>query len=283
MTFREALKYSLETVLRPCVSSASPQRRAFILHEVLPSQQGAYAELLAMLARHPHWDWTVTFDDGYVSSAQAIRKVAPERGIFFVCPEYINRAGSSSWEQFFYQNFLRTESLSHPEVRAAFAPASWQQLRELVKLGYRIGSHSMTHARLSSLTSTKELEREILGSAEVLEDQLQIPVKWFAHPFGDVASISELALRLIRKRYEFFFPGVRGNMHLSRTPGLHWRDTVHFHWGTAHIEFLLSGGLDWRYWKTRRRLARLWRMFEDVRGGTLNNVSEVGPRSNAAL
>ena len=57
------------------------------------------------------------------------------------------------------------------------------QLLEIAGTGVRIGAHSRTHADLPAC-SDAELERQVLGSREDLEDLLGEPVTRFAYPAG---------------------------------------------------------------------------------------------------
>jgi peptidoglycan/xylan/chitin deacetylase (PgdA/CDA1 family) len=57
------------------------------------------------------------------------------------------------------------------------------QLLEMVAAGVRIGAHSRTHADLPTC-GDGELEREVRGSREDLEDLLGEPVTRFAYPAG---------------------------------------------------------------------------------------------------
>ena len=61
--------------------------------------------------------------------------------------------------------------------------ASWSQLSEWTALGHAIGSHGMDHRDVRAL-SDQELNREIRGSRELLEDRLGVPVESFSYPFG---------------------------------------------------------------------------------------------------
>ena len=59
----------------------------------------------------------------------------------------------------------------------------WAALRELVSMGFEIGSHGFTHARLDHVPADR-LEQEIAGSRRALEDGVGAPVATFAYPFG---------------------------------------------------------------------------------------------------
>jgi peptidoglycan/xylan/chitin deacetylase (PgdA/CDA1 family) len=57
------------------------------------------------------------------------------------------------------------------------------QLLEMAAAGVRVGAHSRTHADLTAC-SDAELEREVRGSREDLEDLLDVPCTRFAYPLG---------------------------------------------------------------------------------------------------
>ncbi len=59
----------------------------------------------------------------------------------------------------------------------------WAQLRELVELGFEIGSHSCTHVDLKS-ARLAVAKNEIERSKKILEDTLGVPVNFFSYPFG---------------------------------------------------------------------------------------------------
>ena len=84
------------------------------------------------------------------------------------------------------------------------------QLREMHQLGAVIGSHSMTHASLPSL-SGGALRREVRDSKNRLEDLFGGEVAWFAYPFGDVDR---------RVRAAVAEAGYKGAV--TTAPGLNW-------------------------------------------------------------
>jgi len=84
------------------------------------------------------------------------------------------------------------------------------QLREMHRLGAVIGSHSMTHASLPSL-SDGALRREVRDSKNRLEDLFGGEVAWFAYPFGDVDR---------RVRAAVAEAGYKGAV--TTAPGLNW-------------------------------------------------------------
>jgi peptidoglycan/xylan/chitin deacetylase (PgdA/CDA1 family) len=58
------------------------------------------------------------------------------------------------------------------------------QIREWLAAGHEIGSHTLTHPKLTHLTPDQARE-EISASRKKLEDTFGIPVRHFCYPFGD--------------------------------------------------------------------------------------------------
>ena len=261
MSLKTAAKYIIQKGLTPFLSDTKQQHRVIILHEIKEQYQKNFYEFLNLVNSFPvSMDITITFDDGFHSSYEVIKRVSPQKAIFFVCPEYVNRVyDTAAWQEFFHNNLSRGEQLDDHELLNAVRPVSWEELGELARLGYRIGSHTMNHARLSKIISQKELEREIIGSAEMIEDKLQIKVDSLAYPFGDSGSINERALTIIKKRYKRCFTGVRGNNVRTADALLVWRDAMDLFCPKDYREFLLRGGFDWYYWGKRKRIQMMER------------------------
>lgn len=61
---------------------------------------------------------------------------------------------------------------------------SWSELREVADLGFEIGSHTVTHQHLPEL-GDRELEEELRGSRQLIEDAVGRPVRFLAYPHGE--------------------------------------------------------------------------------------------------
>jgi peptidoglycan/xylan/chitin deacetylase (PgdA/CDA1 family) len=60
---------------------------------------------------------------------------------------------------------------------------TWPQLAHLERLGVAIGSHTVHHLDLTSLSSSAAWA-ELHGSRQTLEQHLGHPVQWLAYPAG---------------------------------------------------------------------------------------------------
>ncbi len=101
----------------------------------------------------------ITFDDGHISNYAYALPILQTRGIrgrFFITVGWTGRRAG-------YMN--------------------WDELRCLHKAGHPIGSHGWTHTLLTHCTS-KELQLELNGARETLEDALGAPVTTMSLPGG---------------------------------------------------------------------------------------------------
>jgi peptidoglycan/xylan/chitin deacetylase (PgdA/CDA1 family) len=58
------------------------------------------------------------------------------------------------------------------------------QIRDWLAAGHEIGSHTLTHPRLTRLT-LRDAKEEITASKKRLEDLLGRPIAHFCYPYGD--------------------------------------------------------------------------------------------------
>lgn len=118
-------------------------------------------------ARHVY----LTFDDGFcdvVRNAAAVLHQNGFRAMMFLVADLLG--GTNQWQQ-----------------RQGDAPAplaSVAQVQEWLAAGNEIGSHTLTHPRLTALPV--ELAREEIGaSKKKLEDMFGRPIQHFCYPYGD--------------------------------------------------------------------------------------------------
>lgn len=81
--------------------------------------------------------------------------------------------------------------------REAFDLAGWDELRTLDPAIVTVGSHSLTHPVLPSM-SPAEIEAELRDSRRLIEAKLGRAAEFFSYPNGDV---DELTLRGVRRHY----------------------------------------------------------------------------------
>jgi peptidoglycan/xylan/chitin deacetylase (PgdA/CDA1 family) len=109
----------------------------------------------------------LTFDDDYENFLHAALPVLEDFGFtatVFVVGGMLG--GENSWDK-------------GPRMRLLSAEA----VRELAERGMEVGSHGMSHIRLSGL-EPERLQAEVRGSRKVLGEVLGRPVERFCYPYG---------------------------------------------------------------------------------------------------
>lgn len=109
----------------------------------------------------------LTFDDGHLETWSTAFPMLAERG--WVATVYVATDWISSGRWF------------EPRGRGM----TWEMVAELGRSGWTVGSHSRSHARLTSL-SDAALREELAGSRAVVEDRLGGPCHDFCAPYGDL-------------------------------------------------------------------------------------------------
>lgn len=121
----------------------------------------------------------VTFDDGFRNLLTDAAPMLGARGMvacFFLMTDLVEAPPERV-------AVICRERLLHEPVE----PLSWDGARELLALGHEIGSHTKSHPNLQSL-GQEQLDDEIAGSKEELEERLGAPVLHFSAPYGDARS-----------------------------------------------------------------------------------------------
>ena len=145
----------------------------FLYHELRPAKSRysyvtpcdefeAHCALFTRLQRAPIEGWLrpeITFDDGNLSD---VLHALPVLGRNSLVATFFITAGWTG-------------------TRAGFM--DWPQLRELQSAGHRIGAHGLTH-KLLTACSPVELDQELRGAKQRLEDGLGTPIEVMSLPGG---------------------------------------------------------------------------------------------------
>ncbi len=127
----------------------------------------------------------ITFDDGYRDNHDLAAPVLKERNLpatFFVTTRYIGTEHVPWW---------------YAKQRVHREWMNWEQVESLHRMGFEIGSHTMTHIDLGS-ASEEDALRELVNSRTELEQRLSSPVTLFAYPYGWEDKITEQNRELVK-------------------------------------------------------------------------------------
>ena len=134
----------------------------------------------------------ITFDDGY---SEVFHKAVPVlKGLGMRATAYV---------------------ISGRTLRSDTVFLTWHLLRALERDGVEIGSHTVEHRDLTSLSDGEAL-RELVQSRRAFERRLGHPVQWLAYPFGAYDSRIERLAR--RAGYVLAVTTEHGVVQSSRRP-----------------------------------------------------------------
>lgn len=170
----------------------------------------------------------ITFDDGYRSvfnHALPVLKRFGFRATVYVVPGYCLEGGTTSGD------IMRDEELLGPDELATLASEGWT-----------VGSHSMTHRRLSSC-KPEEVMHELVESQQRLTDLLGKPVDHFSFPHGDWTA--ELVTQVKRAGYRSGATSREGTNRVGNSPWLLRRIEI-TPWDSLRVfRWKLEGSYDW--------------------------------------
>lgn len=206
------------------VSSAPPHRLA-VSPEALEAhlrsllargyRPGTAADAVDGRARVVH----ATFDDAYrsVESALPALERTGVHATVFACAGFADEGRALAVPE------LEQVVADAPEE---FATMRWDELRALAERGVEIGSHTVSHPHLPRL-SDEELDRELTASREQVSDELGLPCRYLAYPYGDEDGRVRAAAQRAGYDAAFALPGRRSPVDRFGLPrvDLYWRDT----------------------------------------------------------
>jgi peptidoglycan/xylan/chitin deacetylase (PgdA/CDA1 family) len=140
----------------------------------------------------------ITFDDGSVDQYKAAE----------VLDKYKIQAC------FFVNTADRDKKFINSRPGSKLSPMTWDQIKNLHRRGHIIGSHTATHPILSKL-QPYEIAQEMLQSKQSLEAAIGDKVEFFAFPYGTLQEISQEALWIAKKYYDFNFIFIPGKSHFA--------------------------------------------------------------------
>jgi peptidoglycan/xylan/chitin deacetylase (PgdA/CDA1 family) len=167
----------------------------------------------------------ITFDDGELDAYQNAAPLLAERNIpatFFVVPDWV--------------------SSDIPDEEGNRRYVDWDECRALADYGFTIGSHSMTHRRLSAL-GDDQARTELVRSKIEVEEALGVACSHFACPWG------QPSLDYIQGRdpelaeaagYQSFFTTIRGHGRKGTSPWAIPRVRLEPGWGVSQLPYLFA-------------------------------------------
>lgn len=171
-----------------------------------------------------------TFDDGFDDCYLEIAPVLEEfhvNAAFFINPNFT--CGNDTY----IHNFLKDKA-AHLAFRK---PMSVAMIQELHERGFIIGAHGMDHENLCS-DNPDFLDRQIKDCKERVENIIASECNYFAWPFGKYTDISNLALDMVNRLFQYNFSSDEYSSYMSRN--VFNRRHFECDWPASHLHYFLS-------------------------------------------
>ena len=197
----------------------------------------------------------VTFDDGLKSQKRLVDEVLDPleiKAVFFIPTGFIGLSGIDA-VAFAKERFFPESSPPDPAA-GAYDAMTWEDLKNLRARGHLIGGHTHSHPKLSDLSS-REQEREIIDSADILAHELGCHITHFAYPFGSLDSVNDDSLRLAGARFDICFSNVRGMLAEQSSANFVYRQNIEPGSSLNNAVAAVEGRLDWKYRGVRKKIA----------------------------
>ena len=180
----------------------------------------------------------VTFDDGLKSCVEGALPILSEKSIpaaFYVVTDFVGRS-------FPPDDPVARVTFGFNGVNTTLDFLSWEDCRGMIAAGMTIGSHTVSHARLSEL-SARGASIEMERSKTEIEKNTSQPCRHFCAPYGspdrdfDLYRDGRLAMET---GYSTFATGVRGPNCQGGSPFALRRDHMLAKWGWHQLKYFLS-------------------------------------------
>lgn len=128
----------------------------------------------------------ITHDDGYLDNYEHAAPILHKLGLpgaFFVSPHFIGSDFVPPWDR---------------ALKERLGWMTWDQVREMLGMGFEIGSHTCSHADLGRISGQQACE-ELTNSRQDLERELGRRIDLFAYPFGGAANMRPENVELVRQ------------------------------------------------------------------------------------
>jgi peptidoglycan/xylan/chitin deacetylase (PgdA/CDA1 family) len=180
----------------------------------------------------------ITFDDGFKNLATNAWPILAEfscPAAVFVATDYIG--SDIHRDQALLAKFYATAAYPRP-----IEFLSWDDCRQLLKMGATIGSHTCSHVRISELPS-EALQDQLRKSKEAIETELGISCHHFSAPWGrpshDFRKETDPIMAL-KIGYTSFLTSERGPNFQGQSPLHIRRDQLRAGWGNYQLRYFFS-------------------------------------------
>lgn len=177
---------------------------------------------------------SIAFDDGYGNNfdiAFPLLKKYNLDATFFLVTDFMD--GKFGSENLGGKNFKER-------------PLTWDEVKIMDKAAMRFGSHSKTH-RLLTCIRGEEVNNELLGSRERIEEILGHRIDSFAYPFGGRDSFNDRIKTSVKEaRYDHAYTNIMGSNASNPNDNFALRRVrIYREDGPLKLRMKINGAYDW--------------------------------------
>ena len=193
----------------------------------------------------------LTFDDGFLSNyifAKSVLKKLGIKAIFFIVSDLLKDEKKKI--------ILKRINDQLDPKKAKLMQIN--HIKDLLKLGHKIGAHGKSHKRLSKIYNYEVLYDEISRPKQEILKIFKINTPFFAYAYGDEKSINNKSIKIIKKKYKYLFTGIRGdNLKINHQKKIYFRDNIICNYPLSVINFFLRGFIDKYYYFAQKKILDL--------------------------
>jgi peptidoglycan/xylan/chitin deacetylase (PgdA/CDA1 family) len=171
-----------------------------------------------------------TWDDGFEECFTKIKPVLDAwnlKAAFFINPNFVD--GDLRYREHFKRNIVLTDK----------NPMTWEMIRTLANQGHVIGAHTLDHLPLNT-DDTAFLKEQIEGGKNEIEKQLDVEVKHFAFPYGQLKYISDVGVEIASKAFPFVYSQDNYRRYYSFNGKVINRRHFECDWPLNHVVYFLK-------------------------------------------
>ena len=138
-----------------------------------------------------------------------------------------------------------------------FLSLNWDDIKWLTENGHKIGAHTNSHPNLKNVKNQNELIKEIVQSADKLENKIGTQVNAFAYPYGSLEYINSESVAIVKKRFKEAYTNIRGGLQESPNHFLLLRQNISPAMPLWKVNAIVNGKLDLFY---KRKVKALYKI-----------------------
>jgi len=196
----------------------------------------------------------ITFDDGIKNNTYAatILKEFKLKAFFFIIPDFVDTPIHEQ-KEYFLKNIRPSINPNIDYTIEDFNAMNWHDIKNLLKDGHLVGSHTKSHTLISKRSSITNSVIEIADSKMIIAKKLNISptlINVFCSINNSLESIGIKEKEIIQKNYSYHFSTLPGRNRSNSDPLFVRRINIETYWLMGAVKYA-TGKWGIKKWKNR--------------------------------